>query len=507
METKDENPIEVIKKEEWHGKPLSVYVFGASGDLAKKKTFPSLLDLFVEGLLPEKLIIIGYARSKLSIKEFSDKIMPFLKKRCNNEDKIASFLSKCRYESGGYDDESTMRKISNLISKEQGSEENKLFYFALPPQVFIKTGKAVKSGMTNESSGFERVVIEKPFGHDTESASILSKELSKLFNEEQIYRIDHYLGKELVQNMTLLRFANTLTEAIWSRNYIKGVTITFKEDIDVAGRGGYFETSGIIRDVMQNHLLQVLSLVAMEPPAKIRGPGSAELIRDEKVKVLKCMKPWTMSQCVLGQYDGYPKDVESDKSNRETYACIVTHINNRRWFGVPFILKAGKALDERKAEVRIQLKNPPAYFQMFNEEMNLPRQEIVIRLQPDEAIYVKTNVKKPGLTYDLLQSELDLTYKERYSENSSPDAYTRLILDVLRGNQSTFVRNDELMEAWRIVTPLLNQIETKEGFAKEDISVLKYSKGSRGPKEADDLIQNAGINYSPDYASNWKNKK
>jgi len=383
--------------------------------------------------------------------------------------------------------------------------ENRLFYLALPPTQFVSSATSIKKSAMTEK-GFNRIVVEKPFGRDTESAKKLGKEMGALFTEDFLYRIDHYLGKEMVQNLIVLRFANTTFEPLWNRNYVSAVQISFKEDIGTQGRGGYFDEFGIIRDVIQNHLMQVFSITAMEPPVRVSGGEYANFVRDEKVKVLKAVRPVKLQDVVIGQYTGSPEKKEPGYledptvpagSNCPTFATCVLYVDNARWQGVPFIIKAGKALDDRRAEIRVQFKSPPAATAMFGG-MEMPQNELVIRLQPQEAIYMKTNVKKPGLQTIPVQSELDLTYDTRYPIAELHDAYTRLLLDVLRGKQATFVRDDELLAAWEIFTPMLHQIE------KGEMKPIPYVFGTRGPKESDDLIAKVGFTHSPDYAESWK---
>lgn len=312
-----------------------------------------------------------------------------------------------------------------------------------------------------------------------------------------MYRIDHYLGKEMVQNLMTIRFGNKIFNPTWNRENIASVLITFKEPFGTQGRGGYFDEFGIIRDVMQNHLLQILSLVAMEKPASCHPDD----IRNEKVKVLKCIEKITLDDCILGQYIGNP-ELEGDGkigyledstvpagSSTPTYAMAVLKINNERWDGVPFILRCGKALNERKAEVRIQYQDVAG--DIF--EGKPKRNELVIRVQPGEALYVKMMTKSPGITFDMEETELDLTYKNRYKEINLPDAYERLILDVFCGSQMHFVRSDELEEAWRIFTPVLHDIDRLKP------KPIQYMYGSRGPKEADKKCDEQNFKYYGSY--------
>ena len=379
---------------------------------------------------------------------------------------------------------------------------NRLFYFAIPANVFAQAARAIKIKMTgfnggsgddlNGKGGWTRIIVEKPFGHDSDSCAILTKSLSESFNESSLYRIDHYLGKEMVQNLMIMRFGNVWFERLWNRNDVASVVLTFKEPFGVEGRGGYFDRYGIIRDILQNHLLQVLTLIAMEPPTKAMGDLSGGMIRDAKVNVLRSMDPIDISDCILGQYDGYRDDpTVPDDSNTPTFAALRCFVNTPRWAGVPFILKAGKALDERKAEVRIQFRDAPAAEYMF--DLQVPRNELVIRLQPREAIYMKTNVKTPGFSSQPIQSELEVDYNTKFANEENPDAYTRLILDVLRGKQAAFVRDDELTESWGIFTPLLHKIEN------ENVEPLSYRQGTRGPECVDTQVEKWGYIRNEDY--------
>ena len=355
---------------------LSIVVVGASGDLAKKKTFPSLFDLYSHGYLPEHMLILGYARSHKSDEDLRAQLKPYLVKH-GDVGKVDQFLEKVVYRSGGYDDKNAFASMhAELLEYEaaQGASDttNRLFYFAIPPNVFLDTARSIH-GTAVSPSGWTRIVVEKPFGHDYDSCERLSVGLGELFTEDHLYRIDHYLGKEMVQNLICLRFANEFLEPLWNRDHVQCVLITFKEDFGTQGRGGYFDQSGIIRDILQNHLTQVLSLVAMEPPVRVSGPGHSDYVRDAKVQLLECIPPVTVDEVVLGQYvgdgehEGYLDDATvPNDSKTPTFCSAVMRIHNRRWDGVPFILKAGKALDDRKAEIRVQFRKPPAGEYMFD---------------------------------------------------------------------------------------------------------------------------------------------
>lgn len=484
---KDEN----ILEKSTEGGCLSIIVFGASGDLAKKKTFPALFNLFRQGFLPpDQVHIFGYARSALTDEGLRDRLRGYLKPGKTDPSKdpssvVKAFLDLITYISGPYDTEVGYLKLEKAIVQHEelrsgkNGEARRLFYLALPPSVYPVVSGMIKKCCMN-TRGWTRVVVEKPFGKDLASSDELSSQLGHLFTEEEIYRIDHYLGKEVVQNLLVMRFANRFFMPLWNRDNIDNVQIVFKEDFGTEGRGGYFDEYGIIRDIIQNHLLQVLCLVAMEKPVSL----NPEDIRDEKVKVLKSIEPIKDDEIVLGQYDGYLDDPTVPKgSNTPTFAAIVLRIHNERWDGVPFIMKAGKALDSRKAEIRVQFKDVPGDIYRCQKQ---GRNEFVMRLQPSEAMYMKLTVKQPGLEMSATQSELDLSYRQRYQDIVIPEAYERLLLDTIRGDQQHFVRRDELRAAWEIFTPLLHRIDRGE------FESLVYPEGSRGPLEADQLTERAG---------------
>ncbi|KAJ1947125.1 Glucose-6-phosphate 1-dehydrogenase [Linderina pennispora] len=475
-----------LDKAAQNDEPTTIVVFGASGDLAKKKTFPALFHLYQNGLLPKRTKIFGYARTQMDNAEFYKRVVSHFKSDADKE-KVSEFLAICKYVSGKYDVDDDFERLRAEIDATEADENvNTLpdrvhvYYMALPPSVFVSVATHIKKNVYDESC-VNRIIIEKPFGHDSESSKQLSQDIGALFEEKEVFRIDHYLGKEMVKNIMTLRFANVFYEAVWNRHYVSNIQITFKEPFGTEGRGGYFDEFGIIRDVMQNHLLQVLSIVAMNQPKTL----DAEDIRDRKTEVLRRILPIQLEDTLLGQYvgthdgskPGYKDDDTVPKdSNTPTFAQCVMHVDNDRWRGVPWVIKAGKALDEAKMLIRIQFKDMPSA--LFP---NLARNELVIQVSPKEAVYLKTIVKKPGLSTRLAMSELDLTYSKRYHDIKIPDAYATLILDVLNGDHSNFVRSDELEEAWRIFTPLLHKIKD------ESVVPFPYEYGSRGPKGVDEF--------------------
>ncbi|KAL5717471.1 hypothetical protein ACHQM5_010465 [Ranunculus cassubicifolius] len=480
---------------------VSITVVGASGDLAKKKIFPALFALYYEDCLPKHFTVFGYARSKMTDAELRDMVSRTLtcridqKENCN--EKMEEFLKRCFYHSGQYDSEKHFAELDvKLREHEAGRVSNRLFYLSIPPNIFIDV---VKCASTSASSGngWTRVIVEKPFGRDSESSAALTSSLKQYLVEDQIFRIDHYLGKELVENLSVLRFSNLIFEPLWSRQYIRNVQFLFSEDFGTEGRGGYFDNYGIIRDIMQNHLLQILALFAMETPVSL----DAEDIRNEKVKVLRSMKPLELENVVIGQYKSHTKGgvtypaYTDDKtvpkgSLTPTFAAAACFINNARWDGVPFLMKAGKALHSKSAEIRVQFRHVPGniYNRSFGTDLDRATNELVIRVQPDEAIYLKINNKVPGLGMRLDRSNLNLHYAARYSKEI-PDAYERLLLDAIEGERRLFIRSDELDAAWALFTPLLKELEEKKVMPEF------YPYGSRGPVGAHYLAARHNVRW------------
>ncbi|KAJ7781222.1 glucose-6-P dehydrogenase [Mycena metata] len=443
-----------------------VWLFASWCDPYWSKTFPALFGLFRQGYLPTDVKIVGYARTKMEKADFHSRAVSYIK----NPDKdaeisasIQKFQDVLTYVDGSYDEgaafDALNAHISDIEAKYTSEERNRLFYLALPPSVFIPVAKNIKEHCYSET-GVNRIIVEKPFGKDLDFGA------RAYWSEEETYRIDHYLGKEMVKNILVLRFANVAMGAIWDKTHISNVQITFKEPFGTEGRGGYFNEFGIIRDVLQNHLLQVLSVITMERPVSFE----AEDVRNEKAA------------------DGKPGYLEDDTVPRgslcPTFAATTLWVNTPRWEGVPFILKAGKALNEAKVEVRIQFKDVTQG--IFKE---ITRNELVIRIQPSEAVYLKMNLKSPGLQTRAIATEMDLTYNRRFADAKIPEAYEALILDALQGDHSNFVRHDELDVAWKIFTPILHWIDGQNGTRPKP---LPYGYGSRGPSELNAFIERFG---------------
>ncbi|KAE9621395.1 putative glucose-6-phosphate dehydrogenase (NADP(+)) [Lupinus albus] len=503
-EDKKHQPVEgsfPLAGSECKGSNLSITVVGASGDLAKKKIFPALFALYYEDWLPENFIVFGYARTKMTDEELRNMISRTLTcridKRENCEDKMDQFLKRCFYHSGLYNSEDHFSDLDcKLKEKEDGKLANRLFYLSIPPNIFVDVVRCA-SLKASSKNGWTRVIVEKPFGRDLESSSNLTRCLKQYLTEDQIFRIDHYLGKELVENLSVLRFSNLVFEPLWSRDYIRNVQLIFSEDFGTEGRGGYFDNYGIIRDIMQNHLLQILALFAMETPVSL----DAEDIRNEKVKVLRSMRPLQLEDVVIGQYKGHSKGSKSypaytddptvpNGSLTPTFAAAALFINNARWDGVPFLMKAGKALHTKRAEIRVQFRHVPGnlYKRNFGTDLDKATNELVLRVQPDEAIYLKINNKVPGLGMRLDRSDLNLLYRARYPREI-PDAYERLLLDSIEGERRLFIRSDELDAAWALFTPLLKEIENKK------IGPELYPYGSRGPVGAHYLAAKHNVRW------------
>jgi glucose-6-phosphate 1-dehydrogenase len=481
----------------------SIAVIGASGDLSRKKVFPALFALYCQKLLPKDFHIVGFSRSRMDGEAFRESIARNLTCRYTPEESCAEkmdrFLARCFYLSGDYDSRDSFEELGKLLTGlEKGIPTNRLFYMAIPPFLFLGVSHALKeAGLVSPPNSHpgSRAVIEKPFGTDRSSSDDLVRAMGEVFSEDQIFRIDHYLGKEVIQNLLILRFANLIFDPIWTRESIDNVQISWMEDLGTEGRAGYFDQYGIVRDVMQNHLLQMLALIAMEQPVSL----SPKDIRDEKVKVLRSVLPLRLEDMAFGQYtrgvyrggnfQGYLEEEGVPAGSRTpTFAAAALQIRNRRWDGVPFLMRAGKGLDRRLTEIRIQFRQVPG--NLFAQKCGmLSRNELHIRVQPDEGIAFEIMNKVPGLEMKFKETQLDLRYHSSF-EGTIPDAYECLLLDVLENDQSLFIREDELAAAWDVFTPALRQ------YDRGTLVPENYPFGSSGPSSVIRLAEEAGVEWS-----------
>ena len=477
--------------------PCSVVIFGVSGDLAKRKLLPALCALANDRLLPEQFALLGFGRSEIDAAELArsvsgDSAGRLLRQEGARPDDatVARLVSGMRYVRGGYGDpESFLRLKAELAQadKEHGTQGNRLFYFAVPPSAFPTILDSLdKAGLIRDpaDNAWSRLVVEKPFGRDLRDARALNQRMRSVLDESQIYRIDHYLGKETVQNLLVFRFANGIFEPLWNRKHIDHIQVTFAESIGVEGRGRFYEETGVMRDIVQNHLLQVLTLVGMEPPVT----GDADSIRDQKVLVARSLRPISRqgveSDVVFGQYEGYRSErgVASD-SVTPTFAAMRVFLDNWRWQGVPIYLRAGKALRRRMTEVAIQFQSIPVC--VFGREQceRVAPNLLVIRIQPEEGIALRFALKQPGEPPNIVPANLDFRYRDAFGD-STPDAYVRLLLDAMRGDQTLFIRSDEVEACWAFADPILKAFEERPPS-----SLPAYAPGSWGPPCADALIE------------------
>ena len=474
--------------------PSTLVIFGAAGDLTKRKLLPALYNLKAHRLLPRELAIIGVTRKPKSHEQF----------RAEQSKDIAEFAtmpveqprwSELReglyYLAGEFTDPATYQELKKLLAEVSGRHAtggNLLFYLAVPPNFFAEIVQQLgAAGLAQERNGaWRRVVIEKPFGRDLDSAQGLNARIGKSLSENQIYRIDHYLGKETVQNILVFRFANGLFEPVWNRRYVDHVQIKVAETVGVEDRGNYYETAGVLRDMIQNHMFQLLALVAMEPPSSFQ----ADAVRNEKVKVLEAIRPMTPKQVltstVRGQYAGYRAEPKvSPSSATETYAALKLHVENWRWAGVPFYLRSGKRLGKRDTEIVIQFRRPP--LMLFDGAVDgIEPNRLVIHVQPDEGIEIQMKAKRPGPEVALTTVKLNFSYRD-FGETTAATGYERLLYDAMVGDTTLFHRADMVEAAWKIATPVL---DVWQSLPPREFP--NYAAGSNGPADANELIERDG---------------
>ena len=480
--------------------PTVIVIFGASGDLTARKLVPAIFNLVLDNLLPGEFHLIGYGRKLIKDDEFRkmmDEAIGVHSRRSLNKEVWERVRQNISYHTGGYDEsaafESLAKKIDK-IEKKLGRDMQRMFYISTPPSVF---GSVIKnlgcSGMAQvhvHTKYESKVIVEKPFGRDLNSARELNAVINSVFEEPQVYRIDHYLGKETVQDLLVQRFANSIFEPLWNREYVDCVQITVAESLGVGSRGGYYDTSGALRDMIQNHTMQLVALTAMEPPVSL----DPESIRDEKVKVIKAIQPLKLdtdlvrARYIKGIIKGEPvkgymdeADIPND-SWTETYAAMRLAINNWRWQGVPFYVRSGKRMARRASEIAIQFKRPPGILFSEGDKYNIAANTMVISIQPDEGVTLVMNSKIPGLETRTQPVKMHFRYSTTFGSNT-PEAYERLILDAMIGDSTLFIRGDETEASWKLLTPVLKQWETSSSVGMEE-----YAAGSWGPLQSDNLL-------------------
>ena len=485
--------------------PTVVVIFGASGDLTARKLIPAIYNLGVDNLLPGEFHLIGYGRKLVEDEKFResmDAAISEFSRRSLNKDIWKRVRERILYHAGGYDDSDAFHMLASRIDGLEsalGCKVQRLFYISTPPEIFESIiANLGRSGMAGCHAGTKyasKVIIEKPFGCDLDSARRLNNSINYIFDESQVYRIDHYLGKETVQDLLVQRFANAIFEPIWNREYVDNVQITVAENLGVGTRGGYYDSSGALRDMIQNHTMQLIALTAMEPPVSL----DPESIRDEKVKVLKAIQPLNLhseeagvdvvrARYTNGLVEGEPVKgyIEEmgipETSSTETYAALRLFINNWRWKGVPFYVRSGKRMARRASEIAIQFKRPPGILFSEGDKFDVAPNTMVLRIQPDEGVTLVMNSKVPGLETRTQPVKMHFRYATTFGSNT-PEAYERLILDAMVGDSTLFIRGDETEASWKLVTPILNDWKAK-GLQRLE----EYAAGSWGPIASERLL-------------------
>ncbi len=480
--------------------PTTLVIFGATGDLAARKLLPAIYNLAHEGGLPEQFNLIAVSRGDLGDDGFRDEARKAIREHSRREpddEVLDSLLGQIRYVQGSFDEDSVYDDLGKAIAKfdeQAGIAFNRLFYLSTAPSFFAPIAEKLgEHGLQHQDDAEVRIIIEKPFGTDLESAEELNSRLLEVFDEDQIFRIDHYLGKETVQNMLVLRFANGIFEPLWNRSYVDYVQITAAEDIGIGSRAGYYDSSGALRDLIQNHLLQLLMILTMEPPVSF----SANEVRDEKVKVLRAVKRPTREDvpdmAVRGQYghgtvggeevEGYREEegVPED-STTETYAAVRLEIDSWRWAGVPFYLRTGKRLARKTTEIAVTLKAVPHLAFRQSGSLGVEPNQLIFAVQPNEGVSLSLVAKIPGARMSVRPVHMDFSYGTSFM-SQSPEAYERLILDTMRGDATLFTRNDEVEAAWQICDPIL------KAWLESDEQPHEYESGSQGPEQAEALLE------------------
>lgn len=469
-------------------KPTTFIIFGASGDLTRRKLIPALFNSYCKERLPEQFNIVGFARRPWDDAQFCQILqegMQELAPDTYHADKWETFASKISYTKGDLQTPADYQTLRQHLAELETGPGNRLYYMATSPSFFVPIVENLgAANMVQQQDGWRRLVVEKPFGHDLTSAEALNSALQAVFAEDQIYRIDHYLGKETAQNILYFRFANTIFEPVWNRNYVDNVQISVTESVDVGRRAGYYDQAGVVRDMFQNHLMQLLSLMAMEPPASFE----ANAVRNEKAKLFHAVRPLQLDQTVRGQYEGYLQaEGVAEGSQTPTYAAMTLFIDNWRWQGVPFYLRSGKALKGKNTEIIVEFKLPPHLMFDDIQDEDFSANILSMCIQPDEGIHLKLEAKIPD-SHKTQPVDMEFHYRSSFKGNSLPDAYERLLLDAVRGDASLFTRADSIEAAWALMDPVINCWEED----KNAPPMVTYPRDSWGPAEADALLAGTG---------------